>query len=176
MQQHTVRKEDGTCPCGSGRPYEECCQIYHSGQSWPGDAESLVRSRYCAYVRHQWQYLVDTQLPNPQEPGLSAEELQQRAGHVDWQGLNIVGSGISEDEDERGAPFVNFYAYYRLPDGLHQIGEHSIFTEQDGKLFYAAGVELSPEPLRHAGPKIGRNDPCPCGSGKKYKKCCGKNA
>lgn len=26
------------------------------------------------------------------------------------------------------------------------------------------------------GPKIGRNDPCPCGSGKKYKKCCGKNA
>ena len=24
-------------------------------------------------------------------------------------------------------------------------------------------------------PKIGRNDPCPCGSGKKYKKCCGKN-
>ena len=26
------------------------------------------------------------------------------------------------------------------------------------------------------GPKIGRNDPCPCGSGKKYKNCCGKNA
>jgi uncharacterized protein YecA (UPF0149 family) len=25
-------------------------------------------------------------------------------------------------------------------------------------------------------PKVGRNDPCPCGSGKKYKKCCGKNA
>ncbi|MHC5088906.1 MAG: SEC-C metal-binding domain-containing protein [Planctomycetota bacterium] len=24
-------------------------------------------------------------------------------------------------------------------------------------------------------PKVGRNDPCPCGSGKKYKKCCGKN-
>ncbi|MCB1903860.1 MAG: SEC-C domain-containing protein, partial [Gammaproteobacteria bacterium] len=25
----------------------------------------------------------------------------------------------------------------------------------------------------HAGPKVGRNDPCPCGSGKKFKKCCG---
>ena len=25
------------------------------------------------------------------------------------------------------------------------------------------------------GPKVGRNDPCPCGSGKKYKNCCGKN-
>ncbi len=30
----------------------------------------------------------------------------------------------------------------------------------------------SVEPVRHAAPRIGRNDPCPCGSGKKYKKCC----
>jgi preprotein translocase subunit SecA len=33
-------------------------------------------------------------------------------------------------------------------------------------------LELTPAPLR-AGPKVGRNDPCPCGSGKKYKNCCG---
>jgi len=33
---------------------------------------------------------------------------------------------------------------------------------------------LKPEPIK-APPKVGRNDPCPCGSGKKYKKCCGKN-
>jgi Flp pilus assembly protein TadD len=33
--------------------------------------------------------------------------------------------------------------------------------------------EEKSEPVRRAGPKIGRNDPCPCGSGKKYKKCCG---
>jgi preprotein translocase subunit SecA len=30
------------------------------------------------------------------------------------------------------------------------------------------------EPIRKTAPKIGRNEPCPCGSGKKYKKCCGK--
>jgi uncharacterized protein YecA (UPF0149 family) len=29
--------------------------------------------------------------------------------------------------------------------------------------------------IKHDQPKVGRNDPCPCGSGKKYKKCCGKN-
>ena len=36
---------------------------------------------------------------------------------------------------------------------------------------------LPPErrPVRHDGPKIGRNDPCPCGSGKKYKQCCGRD-
>ena len=31
-------------------------------------------------------------------------------------------------------------------------------------------------PLKNDTPKVGRNDPCPCGSGKKYKNCCGKNA
>ena len=28
------------------------------------------------------------------------------------------------------------------------------------------------EPIRNKGPRVGRNDPCPCGSGKKYKACC----
>ena len=49
----------------------------------------------------------------------------------------------------------------------------SILTEEKKKELYkkqkASGTIVK-------GPKIGRNDPCPCGSGKKYKKCCGKNA
>ena len=36
------------------------------------------------------------------------------------------------------------------------------------------GSEMKPEP-RHVAQKVGRNDPCPCGSGLKYKKCCGKD-
>jgi len=35
--------------------------------------------------------------------------------------------------------------------------------------------DTKPEPIRHRGPKVGRNDPCPCGSGKKYKSCCMKH-
>ncbi len=39
----------------------------------------------------------------------------------------------------------------------------------------AAGAEAKgPEPIKREGDKIGRNAPCPCGSGKKFKKCCGK--
>jgi preprotein translocase subunit SecA len=38
------------------------------------------------------------------------------------------------------------------------------------------GQKENPEPLRKKGPEVGRNDPCPCGSGKKYKKCCGARA
>ena len=41
----------------------------------------------------------------------------------------------------------------------------------------AAEAEETPlDPIVNAGPKIGRNDPCPCGSGKKYKHCCGRSA
>ena len=47
----------------------------------------------------------------------------------------------------------------------------------------AATVAISSRPrpsrssqARRAGAKVGRNDPCPCGSGKKYKKCCGKGS
>ncbi|MGO9124867.1 MAG: SEC-C metal-binding domain-containing protein [Terriglobales bacterium] len=35
-----------------------------------------------------------------------------------------------------------------------------------------AGTTFTHEP-RHNAPKVGRNEPCPCGSGKKYKRCCG---
>ena len=36
--------------------------------------------------------------------------------------------------------------------------------------------EHKQETVRRETPKVGRNDPCPCGSGKKYKHCCGRNA
>ena len=38
------------------------------------------------------------------------------------------------------------------------------------------GAPEPPRPIVNSGTKVGRNDPCPCGSGKKYKNCCGKNA
>ncbi|MEW6210382.1 MAG: preprotein translocase subunit SecA [Acidobacteriota bacterium] len=46
------------------------------------------------------------------------------------------------------------------------------FTKANETAF-AGGEEEAPKPMRHKGPRVGRNDPCPCGSGKKYKKCCG---
>jgi len=48
---------------------------------------------------------------------------------------------------------------------------------QQQQLQYQAGPAQAeaPKPVR-TGAKVGRNDPCPCGSGKKYKKCCGKAA
>ena len=46
--------------------------------------------------------------------------------------------------------------------------------DDDVALSFSGGEESPPEPQRREGKKVGRNDPCPCGSGKKYKKCCGR--
>ena len=50
-------------------------------------------------------------------------------------------------------------------------------TKRQRKMQLSHGDEGDrPAPVKREGRKIGRNDPCPCGSGKKYKKCCGRNA
>ena len=49
----------------------------------------------------------------------------------------------------------------------------NIFTEEEREVLYKEQKRSTT--VVNEGPKIGRNDPCPCGSGKKYKKCCGAN-
>jgi len=46
-------------------------------------------------------------------------------------------------------------------------------AQRDQNLVYSAGDSASPAPSKREVVKVGRNDPCPCGSGKKFKKCCG---
>lgn len=57
-------------------------------------------------------------------------------------------------------------------DWLYELPQwDEIFTKERQKELY---LEQKKSGTVVKGPKIGRNDPCPCGSGKKYKKCCGK--
>ena len=60
-------------------------------------------------------------------------------------------------------------------DWLYGLTEwNDIFDEEKQKELYKE--QKASQTVRNEGPKIGRNDPCPCGSGKKYKKCCGARA
>lgn len=162
------------CPCGSGLALEQCCGPHIDGASWPKDAESLMRSRYTAYVlgRHQW--LVDTTHPDYRE-GVSAEKLAEQTADVQWLRLDVASTSADVPAGKNGELFdvVEFYAYYELEGVPRQIGERSFFQRKDDKIYYVDGVALRPEAYRRQAPKVGRNDPCPCGSGKKYKKCCG---
>ncbi|HIJ53694.1 MAG TPA: preprotein translocase subunit SecA [Planctomycetes bacterium] len=55
-----------------------------------------------------------------------------------------------------------------------EVGQFAM-AEQQRAAAQAPQGEQKVQQIRLEGPKVGRNDPCPCGSGKKYKKCCGKN-
>ncbi len=47
--------------------------------------------------------------------------------------------------------------------------------EEERQMFTNKDDSVAKEPIKNSEPKVGRNDPCPCGSGKKYKNCCGKD-
>lgn len=59
-------------------------------------------------------------------------------------------------------------------DHLFSLDEwNDVLSEDDRRRIYK---DYKRSKIVHVEKKPGRNDPCPCGSGKKYKKCCGKNA
>jgi len=146
------------CPCGSGQPYEACCAPLHEGVRSAGSALELMKSRYSAYALGNGRYLVDTAVPENRyeaDVGLIAEH----AAHTQWLGLEIVAAEESGD-----AGTVAFKAFYKEHGTLRVLHEKSRFVRSGGVWLYADGVLYET--------KIGRNDPCPCGSGRKYKKCC----
>lgn len=69
-----------------------------------------------------------------------------------------------------------FCAQYKADGKTHDHWEQSFFEKEGGEWRFldAKGVQVGT--YRRQSPKVGRNDPCPCGSGQKFKKCCGNAA
>lgn len=157
------------CPCGSRKSYEECCAPYHNGEAAP-TAEALMRSRYSAFEKGQMQYLAET-LTDESRMDYDAAETEQWAGQAIWKKLEVVKVEGGQDGDETGQ--VEFKAYFKM--GGQQQVHHEIghFVKREDRWYYADGEMNPKQEQRIVGVKVGRNDPCTCGSGKKYKKCCG---
>jgi SEC-C motif-containing protein len=68
---------------------------------------------------------------------------------------------------------VEFIAKYAIDGNDFKHHERATFRRIDGDWFYMDGDMVKPKPVVRDKPKVGRNEPCPCGSGKKYKKCHG---
>ncbi len=159
------------CHCGSGRAFDACCGPILSGEKQAPTAEALMRARYSAYVRDDVDFLGDSLHPDHRRDW-DREATRQWAEQSSWLGLEIRGTEAGGEGDDEGR--VEFLA--RFEEGgtprLHH--ETSLFRRQAGRWYYVSGDLPKPQTLRHAEPKVGRNDPCPCGSGKKFKKCCGR--
>lgn len=143
------------CPCGSGKPYGECCAPLHRGERSAATAEALMRSRYSAYVLKDGDYLRATWHPSTRPALLELEGDTTR-----WLGLRILATAQGGEGDESGS--VEFAADY----AGGQLHERSRFVRERGQWRYLDGELLPPV-------KVGRNEPCPCGSGRKFKRCCG---
>ena len=159
------------CPCGSGKTLDECCGQYFETLAAP-TALVLMRSRYTAHVLGKAQYLHDT-LSTKQRVGFDVAEYEAHHGEITWTGLEIRGTSGGGEEDEAGT--VEFIARCKDKDGPGMQHELSSFIREEGRWVYEDAVP-TPKPVARTVQKVGRNEPCPCGSRKKYKKCCSRAA
>lgn len=152
-----------TCPCSSSRTYLACCGPLLEGRREAETAEQLMRSRYTAFARGHLDYLIATLHPSKRRPD-ERTALAQSIAQTDWLRLEVLKVQQGAPTDEVG--YVEFVAYYEQ-HGVQQLRERSRFVKEEGQWFYVDGALKAPR-------KVGRNEPCWCGSGKKYKRCHGR--
>lgn len=122
--------------------------VYQKSKVFLMTPKELMKSRYEAFVRKDWEYVAQTSTHQ------TLEELRVESDII-WLKLEIL------DAYEN---IVEFKAYYKENGVLGILHEKSLFIKVDGQWKYESG-ELFQS-------KIQRNEICPCGSGKKFKKCC----
>jgi len=127
-----------------------------------------MRSRYTAYTLGDVEYILGTHDPSRAEEA-DRENTTRWSRKAKWHGLEIRSTERGTATDEDGV--VEFVAHYEMDGRRIAHHERSTFRKVNGTWFYLDGDMVKPMPVR-LGPRAGRNDPCPCGSGKKYKKCC----
>lgn len=175
------------CPCGSEQDFEACCAPYLKGEKLPPTAEALMRSRYSAYVKGDVKYLKKTLAPES-STDFDFDSTAKWAKQSTWKGLKILSVEKGTEKDTKGVvEFVATFANADTNEGQaldhHEVaqfrrdgkgqwlfvdGESHTHKEGEGH----SHQHVKQETIRRESPKVGRNDPCPCGSGKKHKKCC----
>lgn len=147
------------CPCGSGADYQDCCAPLHR-QTAAQTAEQLMRSRYAAYVAHEIDYLVATTVP-AQQALLDREGMAQWSRQAEWLGLDVLRH---TDNLKPNHAQVAFVAHFAEQGQERRHEELSAFVRVDGCWYFIDPTVPLPTMKR----------PCICGSGRKFKACCGQ--
>jgi SEC-C motif domain protein len=156
------------CPCGSGASFAACCEPIIKGTRESETAEELIRARYSAFVTGAIDFIVaSTHTRTREEIDLSF--IREWSETSTWRGLEILET--KEVNDNKA--FISFEAQFTQGGEDRRHREKSLFERENGQWRFVTGDELKNPTVRYEKPRPGRNDPCPCGSGKKYKKCHG---
>lgn len=145
------------CPCQSAKPFKVCCQPLVEQKSQAKSPQALMRSRFSAYATGNEQYLLASWHPATRPDSVDMNHA------LEWLNLEIIRFKTEGDQG-----LVEFKATYRDGQHIGVLHEISRFIQEQGNWYYKDGKTPTTGP-RHTG----RNAPCPCGSGRKYKKCCG---
>ena len=155
------------CYCDSGLAFGECCQPFLTHQRRPETPVQLMRSRYSAFCQEDARYLHITWHSSMRTQN-SVEQIQGAFRHTRWCKLSIEESVIDENGTHGS---VSFRAYYFEREKLGVLHESSRFEEENGEWRYLDGI------IYHDSGRLslGKNAPCFCGSGSKFKRCCGRH-
>jgi SEC-C motif-containing protein len=121
-----------SCPCGTGRPYADCCGRWHAGPRHlqAPDAETLMRSRYSAYALSLTEYLLATWHPTTRPASMDATDAGLR-----WLGLD-VRRHTAIDADRATVEFV---ARSKIGGRAQRLHEVSRFVRESGRWYYVDG-------------------------------------
>lgn len=169
------------CPCGSEYTVEKCCLPIIRGKAKAKTAEELMRARYTAFALAEVDFIMDSHHPKTRGD-VKRDEIAEWAKSSEWLSLEVVQTEAGKAEDNQGV--VIFHAQYNAPDPStgrpepkhHDHWERALFEKHEGEWKFLDAQGIQQGPIRRTEPKVGRNDACPCGSGKKYKKCHGSAA
>jgi SEC-C motif-containing protein len=161
------------CPCGTEKLLSDCCLPLIKGKTQAQTAEELLRARYTAFTRGDIDFILDTHHSKTKDQ-IKREEIESWSKGSEWLGLRIIQKEAGEKTDDQGT--IVFHAQYIAEKKNNDHYEKSFFERENGQWRFLDAQGVRQGPIRREEPKIGRNDPCSCGSGKKYKKCHGGRA
>jgi SEC-C motif-containing protein len=157
------------CPCGTGLAYTDCCEPIIKGQRPAETAEALMRARYSAYVKVETDFIFESTHAKHRD-GYDHIGTKEWAENAEWQGLEIIAATHGGSADTTGeVEFIARFSEKGEPRVHHELG---LFKKENETWFFTDGKAVTRKPVVRTAPKIGRNDPCICGSGQKFKKCC----
>ena len=159
------------CPCGSQTAFAECCEPIITESVKASTAEKLMRARYTAYAKTAVGFILSSTIEEKRKE-CDEKAIRSWSEKSTWHQLEILSTDKgSADDDEGQVEFVAHFSEGGIRKNYHEKG---LFKKVDGCWQYVDGEIQKQKPFTRADEKISRNSPCSCGSGKKYKKCCGR--
>jgi SEC-C motif-containing protein len=150
-----------------------CCEPIIQQKKKAATAEQLMRSRYSAYALGHVDWIIESQSPDGRQ-FVDRNATEQWSKRAKWHKLEVVWACRTVGWTTPRASSTS-RPTTRLPARTSRTTRSRASARIDGAWYFVDGIEVKPRPFKHLDRRrSGRTTRARCGSGKKYKKCCGK--